>query len=321
MNKKSFWVKKIYLLLFASILIFMTGCQNSPTAPSLGQNSTYESAMLKAVESDSAVASFEPIYNEQDAMNILGTTGTAIYPLRVGQKMRVVSSNFSYTMSGDTAFGTYTKNYEGVLYISASYNSTSKSPDTLIQKPFTTLMTRNVILLKVNNNSNDTSNYVWRILAVSLPEGGTLNSNVKITKLSMYLPNGDMLIINDPNDYYLSKSKGHGKKWWKQIPHFMHAEKVTIEVEVSNANPDTDFVTLTIGGNLHGFQREKIKFNLISSTQNGSGYDKVYQSSFLIHPWPGFHNAVINAFPKQVVFDDSTPVEVSTWGVPYYIEK
>ncbi len=321
MIKKSILVKVMVLLSFVSTLLFLGGCQNSPTGPNTPQNSTDESAMLKAIQSDSAVASFEPNYNEESAMSILDNAGTSIYPFRVGQKMRLVSKNFTYTMSRDTAYGTYTRTYEGVLYISASYDSVSSSPDTVIQKPFTTVITRNVVLLKVNNNRNDTSNYAWKLLAVSLPEGGTLTSNVRITNLSMLLPSGDVIIINNPNDYYFSFAQQQGRMRWKQILHFMHGEKVTVKVELNSAYSDTDFVTLTLGGYYHGLQREKIRFNLVSSTQDGSGYDKVYQASFEIHPWPGFRNVVINALPRQVIFNDSTPVEVSTWGVPYYIEK
>ncbi len=320
MIKKRIIVKTVILLSFVSSLIFLSGCQNSPTSPNTPQNSTDASAMLKVIQSDSAVASFGPNYNEGSAMDITDSSGTSIYPVRVGQKMRVVSRNFTYTMSGDTAFGTYTKTYEGVLYISASYDSAAGRADTVIQKPFTTVITRNVILLKVNNNRYDTANYAWRLLAVSLPEGGTLVSSLKVTKLSMFLPNGDVIIINNPNDYYFSIARPQGKKRWKQLPHFMHGQKVMVKVELNSAFADTDFVTLTVGGNLNGFHREKIKFNLISSTQTGTGYYKVYEGSFRIHPWPGFRNAVINALPRQVIFNNSTPVEVSTWGVPYFIE-
>ena len=59
---------------------------------------------------------------------------------------------------------------------------------------------------------------------------------------------------------------------------------------------------------------------MVSSTQTGNGYDKVYEQTFETHQWPGYFHAVINATPRQVVTDDSTPVESNTWGIPYIVK-
>lgn len=312
----------MYFAFIVSIsIMFLAGCNNSPTGPQQTQNSADQQAMLKAVESDSSVGSFTPNYDEGSAMSILGKTSVAIYPLRVGQKMRLVSKNFIYNMVGDTAFGTYTATFEGVLYIAASYDSATHTQDTLIQKPFTTIITRKVVLLEMNNNKYDTTNHVWRVLAVSLPAGGTLNSNVVITNLTMFMPDGSVVIINDPNDYYFTRGQGHGHGWDKQMPGFRHNQSVTIQVTVSSAYADTDFVTLTHGADMHGMHREKLELYLVSSSPSGSGYIKVYERTFVTHAYPGFFTAVINAFPRQVIYDDSTPVESDTWGVPYFIER
>ncbi len=317
--------KSLFLLFISITILILTGCNNSPTGPQQAQSTADQQAMLKVIESDSAVASFTPNYNEESAMNIIGKTSVAIYPFQVGQKMRLVSKNFTYTMVGDTAFGTYTATFEGVLYIEASYDSTTRTQDTLIQKPFTTVITRKVILLKLNNSRYDTTNFDWRVLAISLPSGGTLNSNIQITKLTMYMPDGSVVIINDPNDYYLMRGqmggKMHGHRGWGMMPDFLHDQKVTIQATVSSAYADTDFVTLTHGARLDGMNRQKLELHLVSSTPSGSGYVKVYEGTFVTHSFPGFSTAVINAFPRQVIYDDSTPVEADTWGVPYFIER
>ncbi len=314
MFKKRLFSGILPALLFAVTLILLAGCQSSPTGPNTPQSSSDQQAMLKAVDSDSAIASFEPNYNEDQAMNILGKTATAIYPLKVGQKMRMVSRNFTYTMSGDTAYGTLSNTFEGVLYIVASYDSTSRQKDTVIQKPFTTVITRNIIFVRTGDTT--LPQLKWRIAAISLPEGGTLNSNVVITKVTVFLSSGDTLVVTDPNSYYLSRGLG----WWRAIPHIDRNKPVTVQVEISSAYADTDFVTLTNGGDLKGMHREKMKFDLISSTPNGNGYDKVYQQTFITHQWPGYFHAVINAFPKQVITDDSTPVESNSWGIPYFVK-
>ncbi len=316
---KSKWLrlKNLAVILTSAVLMLVVGCKNLPTGPASVQSSTTQQALLKVVEGDSAVTSFDFNYNEESAMSLVGKTAVAIYPLRVGQKMRVVSTNFTYTMIGDTAYGTYSRTFEGVLYIAASYDSTSHTQDTIIQKPFTTVITRKVVLLNKNNNPLDTANFDWKVIAVSLPEGGTLNSNVNITQMTVTMPNGEILIINDPNDYYLDLGQGR----WKQVPHFRSGQRVTIQLNVTSAYADTDFVTLTHGGDMNGLHREKIKFDLVSSTQTGNVYTKVYEQSFVTHTWPGYFHAVINVFAKQVISDDSTPVESNTWGVPYYVQR
>ena len=325
MKRKFLDVKKMFALLVSVSILLLAGCNNSPTGPQQSQSTADQQAMLKVIESDSAVASFTPNYDEESAMSIVAKTSAAIYPLRVGQKMRLVSKNFSYTMVGDTGFGTYTGTFEGVLYIAASYDSSTHNQDTVIQKPFTTVIIRKVVLLKLNNNMYDSTNFDWRVLAVSLPSGGTLNSNIQITKLTMYMPDGSVVIINDPNDYYLMRSQmggsKHGHRGWGIMPGFFHNENVTIQATVSSAYADTDFVTLTHGADLDGMHREKLRFNLVSSTPSGSGYVKIYEGTFVTRSFPGFSTAVINAFPSQVIYDDSTPVESDTWGVPYFIER
>ena len=79
-------------------------------------------------------------------------------------------------------------------------------------------------------------------------------------------------------------------------------------------------MTLTHGGDPRGLHRGKVKFDFVSSTQSGGGYDKVYEQTFETHQWPGFFHAVINASPGQVIKDDSAPVEISTWGIPYVVK-
>jgi hypothetical protein len=317
MLKKASLIRNLLSILAFSFLIFVVGCNNSPTGPETSQSTTDQQAMLKAVEADSSISSFEPNYNEDAAMTVLGKTTTTIYPLKVGQKMRLVSRNFTYTTSGDTAYGTYSTTFEGVLFIAASYDSANYKPDTLIQKPFTTIITRKIIFVTTGDTVHPSLK--WRIAAISLPEGGTMNSNISITKVTVFLPGGDTLVVTDPNSYFLSRGWGWRWRWWKQIPIINRNSPVKVQVELNSAYADTDFVTLTHGCDPHGLHREKDRFYLVSSTQTGNGYDKVYEQTFITHQWPGYFHAVINVFPKQVVTDDSTPVESNTWGIPYIV--
>lgn len=303
---------------FFLILFLFTGCKESIVDPGSAEPTTDQEALLKLAEEDSSVSSFEPSFNEEEAMaflNININTGSngGIFPLRVGHQIRLVQRNMNVTFNGDTAYGELTLTFEGTLLVAAAFDTGATVPDTLIKKPFTTIVTRNVIFVKVGNSNRPLRN--WRIAAVSLPEGGTLNSNIDIKKLTIHLPNGEVMVITDPNEFYLNR----GFHWWRDLPVIPQRDSVKVDVELASAYEETDFVTLTFGANLNGLNRAKKRFELISSVPDGNGYTKVYSQTFVTHPHRGFFHAVINAFPSQVIFDSEAAVEHEMWGVPYFV--
>ena len=298
------------MLTFFSLII---GCKESVVEPETNEPTTDKEAMLRLADEDSSLTSFEPNYNEEDAMSFFGKTETEIYPFRVGHKVRLVNRNLDVNVVGDTAIGTLTSTFEGTLIIAASYNSGATAPDTIIRKPFTSVIKRKIIFVKINNTRFPYRN--WRIAAVSLAEGGVLTPNIDIQKLTAFLPNGDTLVINSPNSYFLSRGPG----WWRALPIIGRNQSVTIRLEVYSAYADTDFVTLTYGADRNGFHRAKRKFVMVSSVPSGNGYAKIYEQTYTTHQFVGHYHAVVNAFPKQVIYDDAAPVETESWGFPYFV--
>jgi len=305
-------VQYLIPLFTAIFFVFVTGCKESAIEPEA--ESPDKLAMQEIADEDSAIASFDPNYNEEDQMSILSKTGTPIYPFRkIWHRVSSVSRNFTVTITGDSAFGVYTKNYEGILYIAASYDSNAIQLDTVIQKPFASTVTRNIIFVRIGNTDRPKLN--WKIAAISLPEGGTQSPHIDLTKLTIFLPAGDTMVITSPNDYYVSR----WHYWWRSLPIISKGETVTLQVELYSEYADDDFVTLTYGANILGLHIVKKRFELVSSTPSGSGYIKVYQQTYNTNQWPGFYHAVINAFPGQVILDDAAPVENEMWGVPYFV--
>lgn len=303
-----------WLAVLAAIFIFvLAGCDNTTVEPDPGEPTTDQAAFEKLADEDSAISSFEPNYNEDGLSGFLGKTAIDIYPLKVGQRMRLVNRTLSVDIVGDTAYGTLTKTFEGVLFIAASYDSGATQPDTIVQKPFTSVMTRKLIFVRIGNSPRPFRN--WKIAAISLPEGGTPNRNIDITKTTIFLPNGDEIVVTSPNEFFLSR----GPHWWRQLPSIVRGDSVRIQVEVTSAYEAEDFVTLTYGADRHGLNRAKRRFELISSIPSGGVYLKVYEQYFRTHQVPGFFHAIINAFPKQVIFDDTAPVESESWGIPYIV--
>ena len=304
-----------YILVFFALLIvaLFVRCQDDVVNPDDNEPTTDKAAMEKLVDEDSSLTSFDYNYDEEGVIDFLGKVNTAIYPFRVGQKMRLVNRTLSIDVQDTIAYGTLTKTFEGTLLIAASYDSNATEPDTLIQKSFTAVVTRNLIFKKINNTPFPRRN--WILAAISLPEGGTQSPNIDITMMSIFLPNGDTLTIDSPNNYYLRRGWG----WWHNIPILGYEDSVKVRVELFSNYQEDDFVTLTWGANRWIKHRVKRLFELVSSTPNCSGYDKVYEQTFRAHQWPGFYHAIINAMPRQVVLDDATPVECEAWGIPYIV--
>ncbi|NWF50173.1 MAG: hypothetical protein HXY49_06500 [Ignavibacteriaceae bacterium] len=316
MKKKSILVlRAVVLSIFFSAFVLFTGCDDSSSIQTPDDINSDKAAMQQLADQDSAISSFEPNFNEENVMDFLGKVSTEIYPFKVGQVMRLVSRDFSVNIQGDTAYGRVTKTFEGNLLILASYDSAANQPDTLIKKPMTVVITRNVIFVRRANTDNPYNN--WRIAAISLPEGGTSSHpNIDLKKITIFLPNGDTLEVNSPNDYYLSRGPG----WWRQLPVIPRNETTLIRVELTSSYSEDDFVTLTYGAMGNGLHRAKKRFVLVSSTPNGNVFDKVYEQSYTTHQFPGFFHAIINAFPYFAIKDDSAPVESESWGVPYLVK-
>ncbi len=303
----------IYLLLLATVFLFI-GCQeNDNLVNTNGEPTNDREALEKLVSEDSSLTSFDYNYNEDGFMNYLGKTQELIYPFRIGTRVRLVNWNLSVDVQGDTAYGTVTKTFEGTLLIEASYDSNAIEPDTVIEKAFTSTFTRNVIFVKINHTPTPARN--WVIAAISLPEGGTESPNIDIMKVTLFLPDGDTLTISSPNDYYLKRGWG----WWRRIPVIQPGETVTVRAEIYSTYEEADYVPLVYGANRWCHERGKKLLELVSSTPNGNGYDKVYEQTFTAHQFPGFFHAVLSAIPRQVIHDDAAPVEAETWGVPYVI--
>ena len=314
MNFSKLFRRHFLPFLLLGLIVVFFGCQDEMLIePADTEPTTDQGALEKIVDEDSALTSFDYNYNEDGLMDFLGKVDTEIYPFRVGHKMRLVNRTLSIDIQDTIAYGTLTKTFEGILFIAANYDSLGTEPDTVIQKPFTAVVTRNIIFKKIAHTPYPFRN--WIIAAISLPEGGTQSPNIDIMKLTAFLPNGDTIQVDSPNDYYVTWRFG----WWRQIPVLHRGESVMLRVELFSAYEEEDFVTLTYGANRFHNHRAKKIFELVSSTPSGNGWEKVYEQTYTTHQFPGFYHAVINAMPRQVVFDDATPVESEAWGIPYLV--
>ncbi len=184
---KNLTSKLVQLLLTFILLISFLAC-NQEDSLLLSDSNTLsdKEALEKIVDEDESIQSFDVNYDEEEAMDfILGKTAEEIYPVRVGQKMRLVERNLVIRFEGDEAFGTLTKTFEGILFIVASNEPIDVPIDEIdldvYEKPFSTSITRNLKFVKIDNTENPLDN--WILTAVSLPVGGTPDEKSKFTEL------------------------------------------------------------------------------------------------------------------------------------------
>jgi hypothetical protein len=313
-------------IVFVIITLFLTlssiGCNEEDSILIPNEAPTNDQAALeKIVNEDESLSSFDLNYNEEDAMSfVLGKTASEIFPVKIGQRMKLVEKNLNVVFDGDTAYGTLVKTFEGILFIVASSDSINGNVDSLdldvYEKPFSTTITRNLIFVKVRNTDYPELN--WTLSATSLPVGGTLTDNISIESVSIYLPDGEILTIESPLDYYLSR----GPSLRRLLPVLAVFQPVGVEVNIKSSYAEKDFVTLTYGAMRDRTNhRAKRRFEFVEGSErfDGEYYYRTYKGEWIVNQSRGYKHAVINAFPWGVIKDSEAPVESNSWGIPYLV--
>jgi len=310
-------------------------------------NSSETQKFLKIAETSSSVSSFTPNYNEEQAMALAGTMGKDLYPIRIGQKMKLVDKNLTLVKDSTTALGTLVQTFEGTLIIEGSFQQPTigirSHVDTTIQKSFSSTITRKIQFKKVANTGNDTLD--WKVNAISLPNGGTTGDNIQILRIILTSQDGTEIVVEDPNAYFFKVGKensghdndmeddddkdNHGLEagfefkehgWGNLLTWYKKNQPVKLTVEILSKSSDPDFLTVTYGAMMNGNTGTKEKFDLVSSTQVGLKYKKVYERRWYTNSHATRMHAVINALPRSVVYDTETSVEEKTWGIPYRVK-
>ena len=356
--------KIFFAVSIITILIFgFYGCDKINPVEADSPSNSLSSALETITANDPAVQSFEPNYNEMNVMSIVGSLSKEIYPVKVGQNLKMVDSKLDFQQQADTAYGYLTQKFEGELLIAASYQQStgngSTEVDTLIHKPYSTTVTRVIKYVKIGNTGNQLND--WRVIATSLASGGTNTNNIDIKKITITFSDGKVYETTSPNDFFLTMAQGSRH----QFPLYTKQSLATIRVEITSIYKDEDVLTLTHGMMIQGLangymmggvgsgsmgngkngngmmnggmngkgasgngahmsifgDRNKLKFRLISSTQSGSLYNKVYELQWNAPSvGGGFMHAVVNVFPKQTVYNDTTQVEEKSWGIPIAVK-
>jgi hypothetical protein len=301
------------LALFLVGIFLISGCTKESELTSTLTSADKE-AIKQIIESDDFISGADVALNDGTYLppNFeFGSLSKEFYPLRWGRVVKKVTKDYNYEQVNDTlVIVTITRTVESDLKIAGSYTQGKTTPDTVITKPLTEVFTRKVQVVK-KENADAPNARKWRIWAVSLVQGGTQNSNITIKKITLTLPDGNTIEVTDPlNQFYRPGFLGrHG------VPSFNPSALVKFTVTVQSATPDTDIVSMTYGVDRFGFFRARKLFKMVSS----SGNEEVYEAELKVHLHRGNFNAMIHAISRESLYDDSAPVSVSVWGVPYVV--
>jgi hypothetical protein len=314
-------VSLIWLSLVGGLMMYVFGCSekdNQIVGPQASGNSI-SSSISTTITSDDFFLTEEPNLEDGQAMpveygSLLGKTDSAIFPIRFGKKIDKVDRSTTYDQQSDSVvIATTTRTITGRFFIVGSYSDSGRSVDTLIRKPFVETETRLARFVRVDSTGLPPWKG-WRLVALSLLKGGTQNTDIAITQAVIFLPSGDSLVVTSPNDYFLNVNR-HAH----QVPEIHHGDQLLIRLTVASMSPDTDIVVLRYGADQRGFNRLRQQFHLVSETQTGASYVRVYEITVKAHWHFGKFNAVAEAITHQSIFDDAAPFENSYWGVPYVV--
>lgn len=347
---KSKIVQIRYYIVLLVLAVVITNCSDPINDPQFG-NSSESQKFMAIAEKSSSVNSFTPNYNEEEAMTLAGYMAKDLYPIRVGQKMKLIDKSLTLEKDSTTAIGTFVQNFEGTLIIEGSFQpptiGINSHADTTIQKTFFTTITRLIQFKKVADTGNDTLD--WKVDAISLPNGGTTGSDIQIVKLILSTQDGTEVVIEDPNAYFFKvgnkddddhesdadddeeDNDNHDSKFefglekhgWKNLQTWYRKNQtVKLSVEILSTSPEPDFLTVTYGAMMNGnnkTNKTKEKFDFVSSVPEGIYFRKIYERKWYTKSNAVRMHAVINALPRSAVYDTETIVEEKTWGIPYRV--
>lgn len=281
-----------------------------------------QSAIKTYAASDDFVQNDEVTFADKDVepadYGTFGKIDATITPLRFGRFITNVSTTVTVDIQpGDSiAIAHVAKIITGNFKIKAI----NTAGDTVvIVKPFVDNANRNVIFKRVARNVDRRLN--WIPVATSLVAGATAQTStpIAVTKLELFLANGDTITVTDPLGYYLRyrwrPSFGGGRK---DVPEVLGGQRLVLQATVLSSSADTDFVALRFGAD--ALQRKRQRMTLISQVNNGNGtYTRVFQIAFFMHFHRGFFHAGVDAMTRATIYDDTAPYSVSWWGIPYRV--
>ncbi len=329
---KSFATQSKFLRSLVPFLFLLTilinGCQNDNiTEPSyLSEDEYLRTTAINSAFSSDTDDDDNLFSNEVDDFDALGPItdnvsgfDTPIDSLiKWGRRVTGVNINSVITVSSDSmktveVTRTISGNFIIIGYIGGVLDSTSK--------PYVQEQKRIVIFKRVQRRPNPRFN--WRVYQHSAVDGQTTSpqtgkSNIIMSKVEFYRNNQLVLTLNGPDfTTNLFTSRHFGGTRLIEVD---RGDQIKTLVYLNSNQPDTDYVSYHWARNSFGFHREK--FELISQTPGGNGFDRIYEKTYTIYSQHhgGIHNGFISANTHKSLYDNDPSLFSSTYmGLPYRV--
>lgn len=316
-------LRKLLMGVVGSILL-LAGCESFTTPEE--QLTEQDLAVLKQMILSDPLYTIDPVMLNDGgppslSVGELGKTAVPIIPIAWGRNITSVDRNVTFSQINDTTLiATLTHTLEGTVFIVAKY-SAQDTGRTIIRKPFTEVTVRKIKFYRSMGNSvrADSTHKGWRPAEVSAVKGGTTNSDITITKMEVTIGN-TTTTITDPTEYFMKLpfQVGGGRP---DIFNVVSRQSINVRVTLTSADPDTDWVALHRPLMMMGNRPDMVKpfqerMRLVSQTQVGANYQRVYEATWL-STIPGLHTFFVSALTRGSLRDDQARFSSQIWGVPY----
>lgn len=323
------------------IALLFTACE-SPSEVVLSPFEEEKSYFEFVMKNDDFFKSEEEILNDPDMNNVdkeILDGDNEIRPWRTLRRVLSIDRSFSYDFIDDTtAIVTMTRTMEVRLFISGHMEPGEGNVwrDTLVTKDFTETATRKARFVKVNDTG--TAEDDWKLVDISLLEGGTPERDFDIDRLKLDLPGDRSFEYDDPLNTFLRVGLGT-----REVPVVTLAvfrdDGYALEITVRSTQESPEMIYLRHGGVVGaqvgpgGYMRRMHVGSPVSTETTEAGeYIRRYVIDW--DPFIELHNpvwrgeqirrgrfsTVIEAVSYDTLHDIEAPVQTNYWGVPFIIE-
>ncbi len=314
---------RIWLACSVMMVLVLVSCEQM-TAPDDTRLTEQDLAALKEMILTDPLYTNEPFtLNDGDGtlpnFGILGKTATPIIPISWGRTVTSVDRDITFDRVNDTTLiATLTHTLVGNVRIVAKY-SVQDTGRTIVRKPFKEVTIRKIKFGPApgSTSRSDTSRRGWKPSATSAVKGGTQSSQVTITEMEITVGT-QKIVITDPTNYFMDLNRGKGKPWLLTPG---NRQSMKVRITLTSADPDTDWVSihrpfLMMMGRPDFFKPAHERMKLISQTQTGSNYQRVYEATWE-NKLIGRHTFFVSALTRSSLHDDVATFSSQIWGLPY----
>jgi len=337
-------IKNKFLLTSTVILsiVFLFNACESPSEVSLSHFDEEKAYFEFVMTNDDFFISEEDVLNdEENDFTVDNGEGEEFIAVnRIARRILDVERSFTHEFVNDTvAIVTMERTLQVRLYIGGLLEDDGRGYhyNAVVSKDFEEKSTRKAKFLKVNNTRSAEDD--WKMVEVSLLEGGTADRSFDIDHFMMAFREGRSFEYDDPLDTFMRISLGTREVPVVTLAHFQNQGfKIEITIESENENPEVLY--LRHGGGLEGIHGHRNMAGYMHRTQipldteeysNGI-YSRIYMIDW--SPFYGVHgdaaqrgeirkgrfSTVIEALSYNSLYNTEAPVQTHYWGVPFIIE-